>query len=232
MENDDIVSLRHLQVDPQYHIDSVCKIIDHAQHTKFKYIDLNLLRNDFLEKNNHYSYLLGVLKKYKEQTMLRNTKNIFEMKVMVELSEMLQTCKMLSPAVLDAFLVKVVDWYSNKQSNSNQLVTKLIEINSQRSKSTGRKMTEESVKNIIGREVNLFQRPQTGVLRPKKLEKYSKEDRPSSAMFGNINYHKYRPYSGALTNASTRVTKNMSVNEQTVDAGEKTHFGELSEEGD
>ena len=95
-----------------------------------------------LEKNNHYSYLLGILRKYKEQTGVRNNKSLVEMKVMVELSEMLQTCKLLSPVVLDAFLKKVIDWYARRQSGESQIVTKLLEINSQRSKSTGRKKTE------------------------------------------------------------------------------------------
>ena len=60
----------------------------------------------------------------------------------------------------------------------------------------------------------------------KKDSKHLAGDRPNSAIFGNLNYHKYRPFSGALTNASTRITKNMSINDQTVEIMEKSQFGE------
>lgn len=139
------------------------------------------------------------------------------MKVMVELSEMLQTCKLLSPMVLDSFLAKVMDWFSNRQTNSNQIVTKLLEINSQRSKSTGRKVTEDGMKKSIDKDSLPFNRPKTGILRGGEISSMKRENRPNSAVFGNLNYHKYRPFSGAPTNASTGITKNMSINDQTAE---------------
>jgi hypothetical protein len=64
-------------------------------------------------KNSQYSYLFGVLQKFKPET----SNNVFEIKAMVELSEMLRTCQMLSPLVMDSYLAKVVGWFSQKQAN-------------------------------------------------------------------------------------------------------------------
>lgn len=91
-----------------------------------------------------------------------------------------------------------------------------MQLNSQRSKSTARKKTEEDFKTgTLNKDIS-FIRPKTGVLRPKESKNFKDDNRPNSAAFGNMSYHKYRPYSGALTHASTRITKNMSIKDQTV----------------